>query len=210
VYDGTESVDVLYRGGAAVAQSSVSANEYMVVAGHNWTLSLSTQKAFEDRYGRGSETLVAIAGTGLMLALLTWLMLNGRDRALRLAAAMTDELRHIAQHDLLTDLPNRALFGDRLNQELARAKRQNGRFALVFIDLDHFKPINDNFRLPDPVGKSIGTWSGFFDLVAEPSRLCSKFKRRDAASTTSAMPDSNNSVSCLVRIRKSELGTRRG
>ena len=146
VYDGTESVDVLYRGGAAVTQSSVSANEYMVVAGHNWTLSLSTQKAFEDRYGRGSETLVAITGTGLslLLALLTWLMLNGRDRALRLAADMTEELRHMAQHDLLTDLPNRALFGDRLNQELARAKRQNGRFALVFIDLDHFKPINDN------------------------------------------------------------------
>jgi diguanylate cyclase (GGDEF)-like protein len=64
---------------------------------------------------------------------------------LRLAEAMTEELRHIAQHDPLTGLPNRALFNDRLNRELARANRQHGRFAMVFIDLDHFKPINDTF-----------------------------------------------------------------
>ena len=65
----------------------------------------------------------------LLLALLSWLMINGRERALRLAAAMTEELRHMAQHDPLTDLPNRALFSDRLSHELARAKRQRGRFA---------------------------------------------------------------------------------
>jgi diguanylate cyclase (GGDEF)-like protein len=64
---------------------------------------------------------------------------------LRLAESMTEELRHMAQHDPLTDLPNRALFNDRLNRELARAKRQHGRFAMAFIDLDHFKPINDRF-----------------------------------------------------------------
>jgi len=43
--------------------------------------------------------------------------------------------------------------------------------------------VNNKFKFPDPVGKLIGTWSGFFDPVAEPSRLCSKPKRRDAAST---------------------------
>jgi diguanylate cyclase (GGDEF)-like protein len=63
----------------------------------------------------------------------------------RLAEAMTEELRHMAQHDPLTDLPNRALFNDRLSQELARARRQNGRLAMVFLDLDHFKSINDNY-----------------------------------------------------------------
>lgn len=51
----------------------------------------------------------------------------------------------MAQHDPLTGLPNRALFNDRLQQELARAKRQDGRFAMVFLDLDQFKPINDNY-----------------------------------------------------------------
>ena len=155
VYDGTETNDssLLYRaeGSAAIGEPShraaVSANEYMVVAGHNWTLSLSTQEAFEGRYGRGMEIVVAGSGIvlSLLLALLTWLMVSGRNRALRLAESMTEELRHMAQHDPLTDLPNRALFNDRLNRELARAKRQHGRFAMAFIDLDHFKPINDRF-----------------------------------------------------------------
>jgi diguanylate cyclase (GGDEF)-like protein len=118
----------------------------MVVAGHNWTLSLNTQEAFEARYGRGVATLTAIAGAvlSLLLAMLSWQMINGREQALRLAAAMTEELRHMAQHDPLTGLPNRALFGDRLDHELARAKRQHGRFAMVFLDLDYFKPINDS------------------------------------------------------------------
>jgi CHASE1-domain containing sensor protein len=128
-------------------QPAVSANEYMVVAGHNWTLSLSTQPAFETRYGRSTATLTAVAGTvlSLLLALLVWLMINGRNQALHLAARMTEELRHMAQHDPLTNLPNRALFNDRLTQALARAKRHQGRFAMLFLDLDHFKPINDKF-----------------------------------------------------------------
>jgi diguanylate cyclase (GGDEF)-like protein len=57
---------------------------------------------------------------------------------------MTEELRHMAQHDPLTDLPNRAMFSHRLQHELERAKRHQGRFALIFLDLDHFKPINDH------------------------------------------------------------------
>lgn len=58
----------------------------------------------------------------------------------------TDErIRHMAQHDALTDLPNRALFSDRLQLAMAYAKRHDERFALIFLDLDNFKPINDNF-----------------------------------------------------------------
>lgn len=54
-------------------------------------------------------------------------------------------IRHMAQHDPLTDLPNRALFTDRLLQALARSKREKTRLAVIFIDLDRFKPVNDNF-----------------------------------------------------------------
>ena len=53
------------------------------------------------------------------------------------------ELRHQATHDTLTGLPNRTLLADRLDAELARARRQNGRFALIFLDLDNFKRVND-------------------------------------------------------------------
>lgn len=153
MYDGTDTgaQALMYRSDAdatvteAPGAQAVSASEYMVLAGHNWTLSLRTQDAFESRYGRSLATEIAAAGILLSaaLALLVWLMIHGRARALHLAAAMTEELRHMAQHDPLTGLPNRALFNDRLSHELERSKRQDGRFAMVFIDIDHFKPIND-------------------------------------------------------------------
>jgi diguanylate cyclase (GGDEF)-like protein/PAS domain S-box-containing protein len=53
-------------------------------------------------------------------------------------------LEYQAYHDSLTALPNRALFQDRLNQNIATAKRNKQMFALLFIDLDQFKKINDS------------------------------------------------------------------
>ena len=55
-----------------------------------------------------------------------------------------ERIRHMAQHDLLTDLPNRALFSDRVQQVLARARRNKERFAILVVDLDEFKPVNDH------------------------------------------------------------------
>lgn len=52
-------------------------------------------------------------------------------------------LAHLAFHDPLTELPNRALFYDRLGQALARAKRGGERFGLLVLDLDGFKAVND-------------------------------------------------------------------
>ena len=51
--------------------------------------------------------------------------------------------RHFALHDELTGLPNRTLLLDRLSQVLARAKRYDKQFALLFLDLDRFKDVND-------------------------------------------------------------------
>ena len=53
-------------------------------------------------------------------------------------------LQHQAHHDALTGLPNRILFYDRLDHAIAKAKRSQSKFALLFIDLDHFKEINDS------------------------------------------------------------------
>jgi len=54
-----------------------------------------------------------------------------------------ERLYRLAHHDALTSLPNRLLFGDRLNQRLADARRRNELLAVIFLDLDHFKLIND-------------------------------------------------------------------
>lgn len=53
------------------------------------------------------------------------------------------QLVHRAEHDSLTDLPNRGLFMDRLRSGIARAKRNNQPLALLFVDLNNFKPVND-------------------------------------------------------------------
>nr|WP_321469411.1 EAL domain-containing protein [uncultured Desulfobulbus sp.] len=54
-------------------------------------------------------------------------------------------LEHQAQHDALTGLPNRVLFNDRLREALKRMERHRNRVALLFLDLDNFKRINDGF-----------------------------------------------------------------
>lgn len=57
-----------------------------------------------------------------------------------------EHTRHLAEHDYLTDLPNRVLFLDRLQQALMAARRKkHGKVAVMFVDLDRFKGINDSF-----------------------------------------------------------------
>ncbi|WP_137886646.1 diguanylate cyclase domain-containing protein [Pseudomonas sp. 2FE] len=54
-------------------------------------------------------------------------------------------LQYMAQYDQLTNLPNRALLHDRLRTALARARREQGRLSLLYLDLDKFKQVNDTF-----------------------------------------------------------------
>ena len=79
--------------------------------------------------------------------------------------------RHFALHDELTGLPNRTLLLDRLNQVLARAKRYDRQFALLFLDLDRFKEVND--RLGHATGDKL------LQRVAE--RLLSSVRGGDTA-----------------------------
>lgn len=55
-----------------------------------------------------------------------------------------DQLRHLANFDRLTGLPNRAMFHDRLSHALTKAQRSNREIALLFVDVDRFKSINDS------------------------------------------------------------------
>jgi diguanylate cyclase (GGDEF)-like protein/PAS domain S-box-containing protein len=69
--------------------------------------------------------------------------IHGVTRDISERKAAQEKIQHMAMHDMLTGLPNRMLLNDRLQQALIAAKRDNGHCALMFLDLDEFKQIND-------------------------------------------------------------------
>ena len=77
-----------------------------------------------------------------------------------------EQIRHMAQHDALTGLPNRMLLHDRIGQAIAQAERARGVLAVLFIDLDRFKTVNDS--LGHPVGDSL------LKTVAERLLACTR------------------------------------
>lgn len=80
---------------------------------------------------------------------------------------VTERIEHIALHDTLTGLPNRTLFFDRLNQVIDISKRNEYIFAVLYIDLDDFKTINDTF------GHEAGD-----QLLQEVSKILTSITRR--------------------------------
>jgi diguanylate cyclase (GGDEF)-like protein/PAS domain S-box-containing protein len=93
-------------------------------------------------------------------------------RDVSMARATAVQMSHLAQHDPLTNLPNRVLFNDRLTQAISLAEREGTQLAVMFIDIDHFKKINDS--LGHEVGDQI--------LESIAGRLLACVRRSDTVS----------------------------
>ncbi|MFK5734102.1 EAL domain-containing protein [Pseudomonas urmiensis] len=100
--------------------------------------------------GDGLDYLVLITTLAVLSVALLTSVLDARleARTAELARSLTlanQELTQLALHDILTGLPNRTLLADRIDQAIGKVTEQGGCFALMFIDLDGFKPVNDAF-----------------------------------------------------------------
>jgi len=103
------------------------------------------------RHKRGDAITVEVSVEPITLNETDCLLVTARDvTQLKNAQA---QIRHLAYHDPLTNLPNRALLMDRLSQQIEVLQRSRSRGALLFLDLDHFKHINDS--LGHPVGDAV-------------------------------------------------------
>lgn len=112
---------------------------------------------------------------------------------------LTDSLTHLAHHDPLTNLPNRASVQTYIAESIARVKAGGRKFALLQIDLDNFKRVND----------SLGHAAGDELLVAAARRLSEQVRRTDLVSRTGGdefvivledLENSDNALACAQKI----------
>ena len=138
---------------------------------NGWTVETLATVADNGILADRSALWVLLAGSAASLVLAALLLVLGTGRALarRLVDQRTDELRHQALHDGLTELPNRMLIMDRIEQLLARNRRNGTSGAALYIDLDDFKNVND----------TLGHEAGDRLLVAVAARLKSALRDAD-------------------------------
>jgi diguanylate cyclase (GGDEF)-like protein/PAS domain S-box-containing protein len=160
------------------------------------TLAVEWRLRHADGTWRVMETLLTSQLTEVAVQ---GVVLNSRDVTER--RQFDDQLRHQALHDPLTRLPNRALFRDRLEQALAGQARRGGCVAVLFVDLDDFKSINDTAghvvgdALLEAVATRLPTLVRAADTVA-------RLGGDEFAILAEALPDPGGATELAERIRQ--------
>lgn len=141
----------LLRGGAAVVMGfAIVGMHYTGMTAAQFPLG-SVCRAARDGGDAGWLAIVIIIVTLAVLAIaliISVLDLRLESRTAILAVSLAEanqELTYLALHDNLTKLPNRVLLEDRLDRAIQSANRENSQFALMFMDLDGFKTVNDAY-----------------------------------------------------------------
>lgn len=141
----------LARGGAAVVMGvAIVGMHYTGMAAARFADGSFCGAALTGLNGKGLDNLVLVTTLAVLIIALLTSLADARleARTAVLADSLTQanqELTHLALHDMLTGLPNRTLLADRIQQAIQRVNEEGGCFALMFIDLDGFKPVNDAF-----------------------------------------------------------------
>ncbi len=154
----------LVRGGAAVVMGfAIVGMHYTGMAAAQFADESFCGAALSGLSGKGLDNLVLVTTLAVLAIALLTSLLDARleARTAVLADSLTlanQELTHLALHDMLTGLPNRTLLADRIQQAMQAVTEQGGCFALMFIDLDGFKPVNDAFghHMGDQLLREVG------------------------------------------------------
>ncbi|MFL1514432.1 putative bifunctional diguanylate cyclase/phosphodiesterase [Pseudomonas prosekii] len=154
----------LIRGGAAVIMGfAIVGMHYTGMAAARFPDGSFCGAALGGLSGKGLDNVVLITTLAVLSIALLTSILDARleARTADLAHSLTvanRELTQLALHDPLTGLPNRMLLADRIELAMSKVQEQGGCFALMFIDLDGFKPVNDAFghHMGDQLLREVG------------------------------------------------------
>jgi diguanylate cyclase (GGDEF)-like protein len=141
----------LARGGAAVIMGfAIVGMHYTGMAAANFPEGSFCGASVNGLRTDGLDKLVLVTTLAVLTITLLTSILDARleARTAQLAESLSEanrELTQLALHDTLTGLPNRILLADRIEQAMRKVDSQGGLFALMFMDLDGFKPVNDAF-----------------------------------------------------------------